>query len=1191
VEGTLEGNSVTNCSALAVDASTLNDPVAASGNYWGVVNPEEMAGLFAQVDYTPWLSLGTDTSSDPGFQGDFSELWVDADSPQTESMGRIQEAVDKVVITMDDLALIGAGSGDDPAFSTIIRSPVSLGYSFQTGTLNNYPVIGVDGCTGVSIENLRVDGYGRGNSNYRFQGIAFWNAGGDVENCAVVNIQETPFSGAQHGVGIYAYNSTGGPYTINVSDSYLDEFQKNALALSGEGLIANLSGCDIVGKGLIDVTAQNGIQIGFGAGGSISNTTVSGIGYTPADWAASGILLYHGEPVEISNASVTNSQSAIGSIETDATISGVTVIAGDVDSAEGIQLRDDGQRFNSETGLPVRSVSPFVEEGGRGAKERGAPTLVTVTGATLSGAMSADSYGLSVWGLGDDASMTVTNSTISNWEYGAVAYEDASTATLTANFCTISGNAGGFWSNTALPQNALSNWWGDATGPYHDNTNLGGQGNPVTDNVDFDPWIGMSGGENIVCIPDPLEIGLADDFGGGVYRNGLTVHYLGGGSGPMYSYSIDVEWDEAVVSATAASFTKPSAGPFATAPLFQVVGMEGNKVRIDAALGGTHPGTYGPDELFAAVFTAVGAPDYATSDVDVTIHDVRNNQNQSLDGFYADDGLIIVDLVEPSITDVLLTNDTLSHTDDYVKDTDQITLTATISDGGSVALTDITADLQGLGGGGAVNPDTYDSGVATWVLASVTCTPADGTVTVTVTATDGVGNVSAGSDDIIADNTKPAALAGLMALPGHNKVELAWDDASSSDAHYDGVILRFARWNDYPNYSGTGPDYPATHLEGIDTAFEGTGMAATHTFDPADRDIYYYAGFVYDIARNYSDPSGAGENQDRSTNYWLGDVNGDGEVFTADISALGGTYYRSQGESGFNASCDVGPTDDGGRLGIPEPDDMVDFEDLMIFSMNFGVVGPAMAPYGDPEAASISSVGLSLMMPDPISLGAEFRVIVHLEDESAAVQGARFVVAHDPQVVEFLGASEGVLSGELEHSFFMAIPRDGGLQRNLADVSVAAIGAGETLGGSGQLAVLRYRCTGNGPVSLTLTEVYARNVLNQELLPETMDAEFGEDAAAAIPEVAFLSASRPNPVTSHAAIRFGLAADGMVRLVVYDATGRVVRVLADGPRTAGEHLVNWDRCAADGSQVAGGIYFYRLEANDRTMTRKMVISR
>src|SRR5205085_4838288 len=46
-----------------------------------------------RVDYSPWLDSGTDISPEYGFQGDYSNLHVDADSPQAGPDGRISEAL------------------------------------------------------------------------------------------------------------------------------------------------------------------------------------------------------------------------------------------------------------------------------------------------------------------------------------------------------------------------------------------------------------------------------------------------------------------------------------------------------------------------------------------------------------------------------------------------------------------------------------------------------------------------------------------------------------------------------------------------------------------------------------------------------------------------------------------------------------------------------------------------------------------------------------------------------------------------------------------------------------------------------------------------------------------------------------------------------------------------------------------
>ena len=68
--------------------STGTALVNASGNWYGVSTAADVADqIDGNVDYTPWLNVGTDTDPAAGFQGDFSVLNVDADSPQTGAIG------------------------------------------------------------------------------------------------------------------------------------------------------------------------------------------------------------------------------------------------------------------------------------------------------------------------------------------------------------------------------------------------------------------------------------------------------------------------------------------------------------------------------------------------------------------------------------------------------------------------------------------------------------------------------------------------------------------------------------------------------------------------------------------------------------------------------------------------------------------------------------------------------------------------------------------------------------------------------------------------------------------------------------------------------------------------------------------------------------------------------------------------
>jgi hypothetical protein len=80
------GYGVNNSTSAVVDAS---------GNWYGSSSASVVAGkVTANVDYTPWLNSGTDTAPGTlGFQGDFSNLWVAAASPQTGAAGRITEGI------------------------------------------------------------------------------------------------------------------------------------------------------------------------------------------------------------------------------------------------------------------------------------------------------------------------------------------------------------------------------------------------------------------------------------------------------------------------------------------------------------------------------------------------------------------------------------------------------------------------------------------------------------------------------------------------------------------------------------------------------------------------------------------------------------------------------------------------------------------------------------------------------------------------------------------------------------------------------------------------------------------------------------------------------------------------------------------------------------------------------------------
>ncbi len=81
-----------------------------------------------------------------------------------------------------------------------------------------------------------------------------------------------------------------------------------------------------------------------------------------------------------------------------------------------------------------------------------------------------------------------------------------------------------------------------------------------------------------------------------------------------------------------------------------------------------------------------------------------------------------------------------------------------------------------------------------------------------------------------------------------------------------------------------------------------------------------------------------------------------------------------------------------------------------------------------------------------------------------------------------------------------------------------------------------------------------------------------------------LKQNYPNPFNPATTIEFSLEQTAAATLIVYDLTGRQVARLVDGMREAGPHSVVFN--AVD---LSSGVYFYRLEAEDLILTRKLVL--
>jgi len=83
----------------------------------------------------------------------------------------------------------------------------------------------------------------------------------------------------------------------------------------------------------------------------------------------------------------------------------------------------------------------------------------------------------------------------------------------------------------------------------------------------------------------------------------------------------------------------------------------------------------------------------------------------------------------------------------------------------------------------------------------------------------------------------------------------------------------------------------------------------------------------------------------------------------------------------------------------------------------------------------------------------------------------------------------------------------------------------------------------------------------------------------------------PNPFYNDTSISFNLPKTQKAKLTIYNLKGQKVRTLLTGDAKSGLNTVKWDGKDDNDNPVSSGIYYYRLVAQSKTTTRKMLLYR
>jgi len=98
-----------------------------------------------------------------------------------------------------------------------------------------------------------------------------------------------------------------------------------------------------------------------------------------------------------------------------------------------------------------------------------------------------------------------------------------------------------------------------------------------------------------------------------------------------------------------------------------------------------------------------------------------------------------------------------------------------------------------------------------------------------------------------------------------------------------------------------------------------------------------------------------------------------------------------------------------------------------------------------------------------------------------------------------------------------------------------------------------------------------------------------EDLTVELPKEFTLYQNYPNPFNPSTNFKFDLPEKSHVKLVIYNVLGQEVARVVDENLKAGEYAVSWNGLDNNGNLISSGMYFYKLETDNYTAVKKLVM--
>jgi len=700
---------------------------------------------------------------------------------------------------------------------------------------------------------------------------------------------------------------------------------------------------------------------------------------------------------------------------------------------------------------------------------------------------------------------------------------------------------------------ARGNWWGDVSGPYHASLNPAGTGTTAIGDILFDPWY-FSDGYQLNQTADFYHISVDDPGVQTPEHDPLqyqaTVTYDLVMATPTENWRATtafIAYDPLVVDPVAVTQIYDPAGGDDHL-MSNLLNNPDGMLEITWYITGITDGVQGGHTLFSVTFDGLAEDVIPGTIVHIDQVVMRNPDNAPINAAGGNDIYINVDhsppvpfVVVPPVNSNINADPTI-----YFDASDNVNLHR------------ISYEIVGYAWDFAEGPDIPGpTWSGNWTM-DVSGIP-DGDYTVNFRCWDDVGYYTDGASwDFHLDRLPPTPPADLTAAPRCAMVHLEWTAATEHDSYelWREKRVPYPYYYDYVGGTGGLPGASGSYstmipLPGGITSYDDDNLGTWDETSMADRAVYDYKLIAIDSINPpaESDPAAA-------TNYFLGDwfVPYDCNVGAGDLAALS-IHYGTISQATVSDELDVAPTSDWGRFGLPGPDGLVNFEDLIVMAMNYRASGPPTPftsnwPLWAKDEQPQADEGLMVRLYDDPE-GCELVVSGTLFAMSLELVTTRQLIS--VQVNDMLALTYATPTGWI--------------------VDLAAMGelrTGETV------VQLQFQMEAE-PGELQVIAIDARGAENNSLPVDFQDS-------GTIPAEFSLAQNYPNPFNPVTTINYDLAETVQVELLVYNSLGQQVATLVNDSQPAGRYSVSFN-----GSSLASGLYFYSLQAGEFNDLQKMLL--